>query len=102
MLKPYIEPDDVDDDVDDDNSPVKKCCRYIENRPGQFNYKDALETGLPIGSGEIKSSHRYILQNRLKIAGSWWKKDNAQKMIALRLLRANTEWKCYWEKQQAT
>jgi len=23
MLKPYIEPDDVDDDVDDDNSPER-------------------------------------------------------------------------------
>jgi hypothetical protein len=51
---------------------------------------------LPIGSGEIESAHRYVFQNRLKIAGGWWKMENLGKMIALRVLRANGGWEDYW------
>jgi hypothetical protein len=96
-LKPHIEPDCVPDE----KAPVRRCYRYIQNRPGQFNYRDALEKGLPIGLGEIESAHRYIIQNRLKIAGAWWKGNNAQNMIALRILRADGEWETYQENHQA-
>ena len=34
-LKPNIEPDSVPDK----DAPVRKCYRYIKNRPGQFDYK---------------------------------------------------------------
>ena len=78
-------------------APVQACYRYIDNRPGQFDYAGALATDLPIGSGEIESAHRYVIQDRLKIAGAWWKKDNAAKMLALRVLRANGDWQTYWQ-----
>jgi len=61
-----------------------------------LDYKGALAAGLPIGSGEIESGHRYVFQNRLKIAGSWWKTENLKKMIALRVVRANGGWEDYW------
>lgn len=76
---------------------VRKCHRYISNRPGQFEYAAALAAGLPIGSGEIESAHRYVIQKRLKIAGAWWLKDNAHKMLVLRTVRANGDWDKYWE-----
>lgn len=75
-----------------------RCCyRYIKNRPGQFDYRAAIEADLPIGSGEIESAHRYIIQERLKLPGAWWKMDNAKAMIGLRLLRANNCWEEYWD-----
>lgn len=92
-LQPHIEPDSVPSK----DAPVRRCFYYITNRPGQFDYKGALEEGLPIGSGEIESAHRYVIQKRLKIAGAWWKEDNAQNMLALRTLRANNNWDEYWE-----
>ena len=92
-LKPHIEPDSVPDK----DAPVRKCYRYIKNRPGQFDYKGALDADLPIGSGEIESAHRYVTQQRLKIAGAWWKENNAQNMLGLRTLRANNNWDQYWE-----
>ena len=49
-----------------------------------------------IGSGEIESAHRYVIQIRLKIAGAWWKVENLSKMLALRVLRANRGWEDYW------
>jgi len=64
-------------------------------------YKTAIETGLPIGSGEIESAHRYLIQERLKLPGAWWKAANADSMLALRVLRANDLWDDYWEAKAA-
>lgn len=91
-LQPHIEPDSIPDE----RAPVRCCYRYITNREGQFNYQGALDKDLPIGSGEIESAHRDIIQERLKIAGAWWDEDNARNMISLRILRANRDWGEYW------
>jgi hypothetical protein len=94
QMKPYSEPASVPAD----KAPVRRCIRYITNRAGLFGYREAEEKGLPIGSGEIESAHRYIIQKRLKIAGAWWTENNAQNMISLRVIRANGDWESYWEK----
>lgn len=92
QLRENIEPDEVADD----KAPVRKFIRYIENRPGQFGYQTAIKNELPIGSGQIESAHRYVIQSRLKLTGAWWRKDIAENMLALRTLRANNLWKEYW------
>lgn len=79
-------------------APVRACYRYLSNRTQNLDYRRALKEGLPIGSGEIESAHRSVIQERLKIAGAWWKRNNAEKMIALRIRRANKEWQSYWQK----
>lgn len=81
-------------------TPVEACYRYISNREDCLDYKDAIERGLPIGSGEIESSHRYVIQKRLKIAGAWWKPATVEHMLSLRTLRANGDWNRYWSNQQ--
>ncbi|UYM16566.1 hypothetical protein [Endozoicomonas euniceicola] len=53
----------------------EECHRYIRNRPGQFGYKEAEAANLPIGSGEIESSNRSVVQTRLKLSGAWWKPE---------------------------
>lgn len=92
-MKPHIEPEEVEDS----NAPVRVCARYIRNRPEQFNYQAALLARLPVGSGKIESAHRYIIQARLKIPGAWWKFENVDKMLALRVSRANGNWEKYWD-----
>lgn len=91
-LQPHLECEKV---LDKD-APVRACYRYISNRPKFLDYKSALAAGLPIGSGEIESAHRYVIQIRLKIAGAWWKIENAEKMLALRVMRINGDWEKYW------
>ncbi|MCP3678837.1 MAG: hypothetical protein GY782_00480 [Gammaproteobacteria bacterium] len=91
-LKPHLEPDTIPDK----DAPVRVCYRYITNHLDQLDYKGALAAHLPIGSGEIESSHRHVIQERLKISGAWWKIENARKMLALRILRANNDWNKYW------
>lgn len=90
-LRPYIENDEVN------QTPVKACYRYLNNRLNQLDYQGALEKGLPIGSGEIESAHRYVIQKRLKLSGAWWKAENINPMLALRVIRANEEWNQYWD-----
>lgn len=92
-LKPFIEPETFDDK----QAPVRVCHRYLSNRTNQLNYKEAIDKGFPIGSGEIESAHRYVIQKRLKLSGAWWKADNVNPMLSLRVLRANQEWEQYWE-----
>lgn len=82
----------------DEKTPVHNCYRYMKNRLEQLDYKTAIEERLPIGSGEIESAHRYIIQKRLKTAGAWWKKNNAEYMLAMRICRANDEWDNYWNR----
>lgn len=74
----------------------EECHRYIRNRPEQFDYQGAEAANLPIGSGEIESSNRSVVQARLKIPGAWWKPGNAFDMLCLRTLRANGDWDAYW------
>jgi hypothetical protein len=80
----------------DEEDPVYRCQRYISNRLAYLDYQGALAAGLPIGSGEIESGHRWIIQARLKLSGAWWTTDNAEKMLALREVRANGQWAAYW------
>lgn len=84
------------EDIENDKAPVRACHRYLSNRTGQLDYKGAIEKGLPIGSGEIESAHRYVIQQRLKLPGAWWKAANIEPMLALRVVRANGDWGNYW------
>ena len=95
-LTPYIE----SSDTSEENAPVRACYRYIDNRLGQFQYKEALNNDLPIGSGEVESEHRYISQKRLKLPGAWWKAANAENMLSLRVQRANDDWNDYWDNKR--
>lgn len=80
-----------------EGSATHKCYSYLMRRLHQLHYDEAIKYDLPIGSGEIESAHRYIIQNRVKIQGAWWLLGNAESMISLSICRANNDWKCYWE-----
>jgi hypothetical protein len=81
---------------EESESAVRVCQRYLSNHEQYFDYRRALEEGLPIGSGEVEGGHRWVIQKRLKLSGAWWKEENAEKMLALRVVRANDEWQSYW------
>jgi hypothetical protein len=78
-------------------APVRACLRYLSNRLANLDYKGAIGAGLPIGSGEIESGNRSVIQARLKRSGAWWKEETAENMLALRSRRASGEWQSYWD-----
>jgi len=77
-------------------APVRAAHRYLSLRRDHLDYAGARAAGLCIGSGEIESGHRHVIQQRLKLAGSWWKEPNAQAMLGLRVARSNKLWHRYW------
>jgi uncharacterized protein UPF0236 len=95
-LAPYEE----SESVPDTEAAVRVCVRYLRNHIEHLDYKTAIAEGLPIGSGEIESGHRTVIQARLKVSGAWWRVENAEKMLALRVARANGEWETYWAQQR--
>jgi hypothetical protein len=84
-------------EIDKNHEGLKACIQYIENRPGQFNYKKAIEKELEIGSGAIESGHRHVIQKRLKKSGTWWLRENAASMADLRTIRINGNWEKLWQ-----
>jgi len=91
-LQANLEPPDAPEEL----APVRRCWRYLSQRQDQLDYASAISQGLPIGSGEIESAHRYLVQKRMKLPGAWWSPENAEHMLALRVCRANREWSAYW------
>lgn len=75
---------------------VRQLRGFLARFRDSFGYADALDRGWPIGSGEVESAHRHLPQKRLKLPGAWWRVDTVNKMLALRVVRANGWWDEYW------
>jgi hypothetical protein len=89
-LRPHLEPHKTE------QAPVSAAHRYLAERHDCLDYVSARASNLPIGSGEVESGHRHVIQKRLKVAGAWWKQTNAQAMLNLRTARANNQWSHHW------
>jgi hypothetical protein len=89
-LEPHREPEGSAE------TPVEDASRYLRQRLAHLHYAQTHKAKLPIGSGEVESAHRHLIQHRLKLAGAWWKETNAQALLSLRVARANDCWNAYW------
>lgn len=58
--------------------------RYYRNNRLRMNYPLYLHEGLPIGNGVAESSHRHVLQVRMKRAGQRWSLPRGRRMARLR------------------
>lgn len=76
---------------------VLNLSKYLFRFRSAVHYDKYRSMGLPIGSGEIESAHRYIPQKRLKIPGATWHPDTINPMLALRVIRANHWWADFWK-----
>ncbi|MEM1370468.1 MAG: ISKra4 family transposase [Cyanobacteria bacterium P01_H01_bin.15] len=94
-LEPFLEADSVADP----QAPVRCAYRYMSNRPDHLDYQGAINAELPIGSGEIESAHRYVILDRLDIAGAWWTVEKAEHLMSMMALRENGGWDSYWKEQ---
>jgi len=78
---------------------ITNLSKYLKRFIDAVDYDYFRAIGLPIGSGEVESAHRYIPQKRLKIPGATWHPDTINPMLALRIIRANGWWEDFWIKQ---
>ena len=77
-------------------APVRSAHRYLSERSNYLDYATTIRDGYEIGSGEVESGHRHLVQQRLKLAGAWWRESNAEPMLNLRTARSNGLWSHYW------
>jgi hypothetical protein len=75
----------------------QRLLKYFEDNRDRLNYCWAVHAHLPIGSGQVESAARHIVQQRLKQSGMRWSDTGAQAILNLRTLHRNGDFEQYWE-----
>ena len=75
---------------------VDNALRYLTKRVELIDYPHFQEQGFPIGSGSVESSHKVIVQSRMKRGGMRWAEAHVDPMLALRNLVVNGRWVTGW------
>jgi len=65
---------------------------YIENNRSRVDYPTYRARGYFVGSGAIESTHKTIVQQRLKRAGMRWSVRGAQALLTLRAKDESKKW----------
>ena len=72
---------------------------YLQKRRELMDYPTYQQQGWPIGSGSVESSHKLVVQARLKGPGMHWRPEHVNPMLALRLALLNERWSEAWQEQ---
>jgi hypothetical protein len=81
------------------NDTLRQAAHYFAKNQDAVHYNRFKAEGRSIASGIVESGHKHVLQERLKLPGTWWHPENVDPMVALRVLRANHWWDEYWTAQ---
>jgi len=71
---------------------------YFQKNREHIRYRDFVEANLPIGSGSIESAIRRVVNLRLKGAGMFWLKNNAEGFLHLRCQTKTGNWTPFFQK----
>lgn len=71
---------------------VKREMRYFKENKDRMRYDVFIGKNLPIGSGAMESGIRQVVNMRLKSAGMFWKKKNAEGFLHLRCYLKSGRW----------
>jgi hypothetical protein len=69
---------------------------YLRKREQQMQYPLYQQLGWPLGSGSVESSHKSVVQARLKGAGMRWERSHVNPMLALRTEICHDRWDQAW------
>jgi hypothetical protein len=79
---------------------IQEQVNYLQKRRELMEYPTYQRQGWPIGSGSVESSHKFVVQARLKGSGMHWKPAHVNPMLALRLALLNERWTESWQQQE--
>lgn len=63
---------------------MKKALASFENHLDHMNYAACDEMKLPVGSGQMESAVRRVVNLRFKAPGSFWNEQNVEQLMHLR------------------
>jgi hypothetical protein len=78
---------------------IQEQVNYLQKRRELMDYPRYQQQGWPIGSGSVESSHKLVVQARLKGPGMHWRPEHVNPMLALRLALLNDRWSESWQEQ---
>lgn len=68
---------------------LTKLCNYLEKHRDHIQYDKFKEMGVPIGSGLVESTCKWLIQQRFKGVGMRWSEDGFNHLLHLRLAWVN-------------
>lgn len=77
--------------------PVDKCCNYLLKYQAYLRYSEYMAEGLPIATGVIEGTCRYLVEDRMGITGARWGLDGGEAVLRLRAIRCSGDWDEYWQ-----
>lgn len=80
---------------------IELAIRYLEKRLRMIDYPRFRRQQIPIGSGNVESGHKVVMQKRMKQAGMRWAEESVNPMLALRVALCNQTWKTTWREIEA-
>ena len=69
-----------------------RAYRYLRDRMAYMRYDEYRRLGIPLGSGVTEAGCKTVYTQRLKLSGMRWKKEGAQHILQLRVLRLSCVW----------
>ncbi|HID05660.1 MAG TPA: hypothetical protein EYP10_00780, partial [Armatimonadetes bacterium] len=80
---------------------IDNSLNYLSKRQTMLRYAEFSAHGLPLGSGSVESSHKLVLQSRMKQAGMRWAPGHVNPMLTLRNFVVNDRWDEEWQETVA-
>ncbi len=80
---------------------IQENLTYLQKREAHMQYPTYQATGWPIGSGNVESANKVVVEARLKGAGMRWADQNVNPMLVLRNAVCNRRWQETWTTARA-
>jgi hypothetical protein len=75
---------------------VRRNLEYFRINRHRMQYDRYRKLKLPIGTGAVEGSCKFVVQARFKKPGARWSERGLRHMLALKLARLNQQWETLW------
>lgn len=76
---------------------VDDAVKYLEKNAAYLDYGSYLAAGMPIATGVIEGTCRYLVQDRMGITGARWGLAGGEAVLALRSVWVSGDWDAFWK-----
>jgi hypothetical protein len=75
---------------------IRRNLDYFRTNQHRMRYDQYRRWKLPIGTGAVEGSCKFVVQSRFKKPGARWSDLGLRQMLALKLARLNGQWETLW------